>query len=166
MTFYNKQTITVSLFYSQYFGKIFRDFLASFYNTTITWFDCERATTWLGNNCQVQFKSSTSLNSCITYLNFLTCSFWPFLSVCEFVLFQFFPHAVPGQQELAGCLAGVLSFCTAFRASCFKLPGLGGSLATVVVVEVVLKVPKKCAIIEIKISRQKSNSCYWKQSLL
>ena len=102
------------------------DFLASFYKRTITWFDCEIATTWLGNKLYVQLKSSTHLNSFITYLNFLTCS--------TFHFFRFSEKSLSSNSFLTQCQGGrkarVISprLGTAFRANFIRLSGLLGWL--------------------------------------
>ena len=97
------------------------DFLASFYKKTVTSFDCERTTTWLGNKLQVQFKSSTHLNSSITYLNFLACFF------CHF--FRFSSNSLSSRSMRTAChrnrysLAASPRFGTPYNANFIKVEG-------------------------------------------
>ena len=87
----------------------------------VTSFNCERTTTWLGNKLQVQFKSSAHLNSSITYLNFLACSFWNF--------FRFSSNSLSSRSMRTAChrnrysLAASPRFGRAYNANFIKVEG-------------------------------------------
>ena len=85
-----------------------RVFLASFYKRTITWIDCESATTWLGNKLHVQLKIIDQCQFFHYIPEFFHMLNLPFLSVFgKLSFFQLFSHTMPGRKEFSCHLAGV-----------------------------------------------------------